>query len=275
MRTVNIDFANPENVLPDGSVLGNQGEENATELSITPPAEMQNNEISYFRIAFELTNCRSFHSEKISYGNKIRYLLKSDVTSSETIAIQLEGYNNEGTLLVKSLMVSNLKFNPSVCGTEVSSGSSKNIGLDVAKNTAFRENFDETTNGTLLYKGIPIGETPVKTLPLNSGELFFDTRTINVSGDYFWVIYSVGRNDSTDKMIKDIRFISDEFGTVSIHDLYAYSKLPILINSNKAFYDEGFDGTVFAYVNLFGESNPVLDNAANYLARGFEIDYVE
>lgn len=134
---------------------------------------------------------------------------------------------------------------------------------------------DENENGELTYKGKPIGETPVKTLPLNSGELFFDTRTINVSGDCFWVIYSVGRNDSTDKMIKDIRFISDEFGTVSIHDLYAYSKLPILINSNKAFYDEGFDGTVFAYVNLFGESNPVLDNAVNYLASGFEIDYVE
>lgn len=145
----------------------------------------------------------------------------------------------------------------------------------LAKNQKILDEIGEDFLGNLTYKGKPIGETPVKTLPLNSGELFFDTRNLNVSGDYFWVIYSVGRNDSTDKMIKDIRFISDEFGTVSIHDLYAYSKLPILINSNKAFYDEDFGGTVFAYVNLFGAGNPVLDNAANYLARGFEIDYVE
>ena len=139
MRKFTIDFT-AENTLPDGSVLGKQGEHNATELVIVPPSEMTDCEdVTSYRIAFGLTNCRCVHSETLEKAAEVSMLLFSQITLSESVEIQLEGYGADGNLVMKSTTVNKLKFLPSVCGKETGAdGNSQSMSNEVNQNTAAR-----------------------------------------------------------------------------------------------------------------------------------------
>ncbi len=166
MRKFTIDFT-AENTLPDGSILGKQGEHNATELVIVPPSEMTDCEdVTSYRIAFGLTNCRCVHSETLEKSAEVSMLLFSQITSSESVEIQLEGYGADGNLVMKSTTVNKLKFLPSVCGKETGAdGNSQSMSNEVNKNTAARhthENKDvldglSADGENLLFNGQSIG----------------------------------------------------------------------------------------------------------------------
>lgn len=155
---IRIDFSNPENFLPDGDTLGNEGEHNATELLITPPDSMKSNlKVSFYRLAFELQNCRTYHSDKLANYETISFFVPYDVSTSDMVAVQLEGYDDNGNLVIKSDKVSKLKFKPSVNGIEKTSSGSSGMTSEVNLNTKFREQFSEDENGNLTYKNKPVG----------------------------------------------------------------------------------------------------------------------
>ena len=276
MRTFRIDFSNESNPLTDGDVLGNQGEHNATIIVITPPAEMTENEnITSYRIAFELTNCRSVRSASIAKSDAVSLPLFSQITSSETIAIQLEGYNENGDLVVKSPKVSKLKFNPSVCGVELPlSGSSNSLAAEVNLNTNFRNNFTETESGNLTYKGQPIGggtaERPTKTLEREYGDnidFFIDSNVPSIKC-YTYSGSDIPLNSEIQKI--EILFVSDQYTDwIDLREMINYdNENPYFVYAFKPFY--GIDGTATYFNIVFTKELNVFAN----LISSFQVNKV-
>lgn len=155
--------------MPDGNIFGKMGEHNANVLEITPPAEMsENKNIELYCVAFEVG--RDFvktvvRSEMIAKSNTVSVPLWHQTTVGENIKFQLEAYDGENNLLVKSQLVEGV-FLPSVSGVR-SAGDYEYNGMSasVAANTIARhthENADVLENladdkGTLIYNGNPIG----------------------------------------------------------------------------------------------------------------------
>ncbi len=182
MRSIQINF-NSENKLPDGNCLGNKGEHNATELVITPPAEMLNSDkVKCFIIAFQVGAHRLFRSDVHEKNETISYKIPREVTVANMIAVQLEGYDSEEELIVKSDVIENLYFNNSICGEETDGEVSKSLSGEIAANTAARHTHKNADvldnladdNGTLKYNGNSIGGVTA---------LKSKTYTVGVDGD--------------------------------------------------------------------------------------------
>lgn len=123
-----VDFTS-ENILPDGSNFGYVGEHNAATLVITPPASMTDNaEIKYICLACEVGKefIKSVvRSELYEKAAEIRIPLWSQATISESAKLQLEGYDGNEKLLIKSELVDYV-LSPSADG--VSSNADMNGG---------------------------------------------------------------------------------------------------------------------------------------------------
>lgn len=250
MRQFHIDFTGTENTLPDGNILGNQGEHNATELIITPPQEMTDNEnITSYRIAFELCNCRAVHSEIIEKSETLSLPLFSQITSSDTVAVQLEGYDNNGELVIKSEKITKLKFNPSVYGVEIPpNGSPNSMAAEVAANTNFRKSFNYRTitldqsmcfginNGTsailCLYEEVIPVNTEIKTIRLNYNGQMID--------------------------IKDMATIDD---------------IPYILNMNRVYLSQSHGMLTLAVIGFVTDTNAVISTLQNYEIPEIEVDY--
>lgn len=116
MRTLKIDFTSAK-VLPEGSDAGYIGEHNATRLVITPPLEMSECEsIATYVVAFT-TGGGVLHSDNILKTDEITVSLTSRLTRDYYLGVQLEGYDSEGELVVKSPLVTQLQLSPSARGT--------------------------------------------------------------------------------------------------------------------------------------------------------------
>ncbi len=116
MRTVKIDFAGTE-LLPNGNNLGFIGEHNATQLVIIPPAEMADSErIATYTVAFA-TGGKVIHTDPILKADEVTASLTCALTRDYHLAVQLEGYDSEGELVVKSPLVTGLRLSPSARGT--------------------------------------------------------------------------------------------------------------------------------------------------------------
>lgn len=273
MRTVHIDFLNPENPLPDGNILGNQGEHNATILAVTPPAEMTaNEEITSYRIAFELTNCRAVRSKAIAKADVISLPIFSQITSSETVAVQLEGYDENGDVIVKSPKIKKFKFNPSVCGVELPPSDSPNsMATEVTANTAFRNKFSEDENGNLLYKGESIvtseSDRPTAELILNSLE-GYSTYDKPTSGSFIindaW--YQMSEEDmplGTEIKKVELSLTGNDDDWIDINDMYTVDGVPYHISVSKVFTDvDGIKAFAMA-TNLYAGDNYIYNIIAN------------
>jgi hypothetical protein len=124
MRTLKIDFTSAK-VLPEGNDAGYIGEHNATQLIITPPIEMSECEnIATYVVAFT-TGGGVLYSDNILKTDEITVSLTSRLTTDYYLGVQLEGYDSEGELVVKSPLVTQLQLSPSArgTGTESDSGS--------------------------------------------------------------------------------------------------------------------------------------------------------
>ena len=117
MRHFTINFSSKYPV--QGSmVLGCMGEHNATELSIIPPDIMKNNnEISYYKVVFGF-ECDQPYSSPALYkdiiGDVITIDIPYNVTSHSIVSVQLEGYDDNENLVIKSSTIHGLVFEPSV-----------------------------------------------------------------------------------------------------------------------------------------------------------------
>ncbi|MBR2867868.1 MAG: hypothetical protein IKB88_02220 [Clostridia bacterium] len=116
-----VDFTS-DNILPDGNNFGQVGEHNAAILVITPPKEMTDNaEILYFCLACEVGReyIKSVvRSELYEKAETIRVPLWQQATISETAKLQLEGYDGNNNVIIKSKLVA-YNLNPSANGLQV------------------------------------------------------------------------------------------------------------------------------------------------------------
>ncbi len=113
MDTYRVDF-NLAEPFPDGKKLGKIGEKNASQLIITPPAKMaENEEITHYVAAFATVK-GPVRTQAIPKAEQITVALTKKMTVGETMAFQLEGIDAQGELVVKSDLLYGLTFDFSV-----------------------------------------------------------------------------------------------------------------------------------------------------------------
>lgn len=99
-------------------VLGKTGEHNATELAITPPTELSEDErTKHYRVAF-LSAGKAYLSEAQT-GLSFNVALSSEITKNPRLSIQLIAYDNEGEFVGKSEKLEGFMLEPSISGTSV------------------------------------------------------------------------------------------------------------------------------------------------------------
>lgn len=151
----------------------------------------ENKNIKLYCVAFEVG--RDFvktvvRSEMIAKSNTVSVPLWHQTTVGENIKFQLEAYDGENNLLVKSQLVEGV-FLPSVSGVQ-SAGNYECNGMaeSVAANTIARHTHENAyvlekladDNGTLKYNGNPIGgstEIKVKSFPAFEASDIYDGDT--------------------------------------------------------------------------------------------------
>ena len=240
-------------MLPDGNILGYQGEHNATLLSITPPNEMTEcEEIAGYKIAFQLQNSRFCRSEMIMKSPSVEILLSSQITSSKEISVQLEGYGADGNLVIKSKKVSKLVFDDSVAGTNIEysngeSGTTKDIiantlarhthsNADVLNEFGENEAGKPTYKGELIGTGTVIGEASGRPTTSVTTEYAYPTTTSVGSIDM--IVIDQYSDVPKDVEIADIEFLyTDDTGKenwVSIRNFTLYDEYPYIFSMSKA-----------------------------------------
>ncbi len=269
--------------MPDGNIFGKTGEHNATVLDITPPDYMTSNEnIVLYCLAFETGSDfikKIIRSEMIPKADVIHMPLWGQVTASENVRFQLEGYDGENNLLVKTDLVEAV-FSPSVCGVQSPLDFGNNgISATIAANALARhthENsevlnkFGEDADGNLIYKGREIGSSRL-TAQL---EVFVDEETdLNIWSDnygQFGRVYMVDLASripvGTEIASIEIAFPDENNGEyINIKDMYTLDTSPYIILSDKVFYNSDFELPTYAYLLCFSsEFTPLLKKAIDY-----------
>lgn len=265
MRTVRIDFSN-ENVLPDGEYIGRMGEHNATDLEITPPAEMAECEEIINYVAAFVTEGKIIRSDFYPKAEKISVPLCAQLTQDHTLSVQLEGYDGNGSLLVKSAVLTGLKLLPSAGGDETDfDGESGGMVTQINLNTLARHNHSNKEvldklgedGGLLTFNGKQVGTSSPETVVLNvkSGEAVTE-----FNGNTVYIYMYEGEN----RVPEGSRILSIEYNLVSqgenewrsLEDSIetnVYS--PYFINMNRAF---AVDGLVYLALMTFFTSS--MDN---------------
>ncbi|MBE6771081.1 MAG: hypothetical protein E7547_02915 [Ruminococcaceae bacterium] len=162
MRTFRIDFTQDRPCL-DGCFMGRIGEHNATEVVITPPEVLAENEaVTNYVIAFS-TGGMVIHSESLEKAETVSVPLWQQLTKHPVIGIQLEAYDDAGEFIGKSEYISGLRFLPSADGNCVPSDTDNPDFISLyLKTKHFHENketldkFSEDESGNLLYDKKPI-----------------------------------------------------------------------------------------------------------------------
>lgn len=174
MKQLRIDFTSAE-ICPDGYIAGRIGEHKATELIITPPAELSANESTAFYCLAFLTGNKLIHSELFAKSETLSVELWQQLTQNEVLQVQLEAYDGEQEYIGKSATVL-LRLLPSLCGDDVASDTDNpDLVSEVAANSLARhshsnketlDKFSTNEEGKPLFDGVEIeskdGYTPQK-----------------------------------------------------------------------------------------------------------------
>ena len=163
MRTLTIDFTSAK-LLPEGSDAGYIGEHNATQLKIIPPVEMAECEsIATYVVAFA-TGRGVLYSDSFLKSEEITVSLTAKLTTDYYLGVQLEGYDSEGELVVKSPLVTQLQLSPSARGTGCENdGATIEGGFVSAGHTHDNKDVLDlfgTENGKLTFDGDEVGGSP-------------------------------------------------------------------------------------------------------------------
>ncbi len=284
---IRVNFTS-ENILPDGNIFGKMGEHNANVLEITPPAEMSANEsIALYCVAFEVG--RDFiknvvRSEMIAKAATISVPLWHQTTVGESVKFQLEAYDGENNLLVKSQLVEGV-FLPSVSGVQSAGEYGCNgMAASVAANTLSRhthENKDiidklSEDNGTLTYNGKTIGgsgerPTATKTFSFDETILYPDSMTIS---ECLTVISTDAIEDiPVGTEIKTIEFKRENGEWVDIHGMFEIDDVPYILNMHKAYFSEQYQVYFYAMVSFPNGINSIANEVGNYMITATRITY--
>ncbi len=291
MRTVRINL-NAENPLPDGDIIGRIGEHNATDLIITPPAEMAEcKEIISYVAAF-VTEGKIVRSELYPKTDKITIPLCSQLTQDHFLGFQLEGYDAHGSLIVKSDIVSELHLLPSANGDEtdfddengglVSQINLNSLSRHEHSNSDVLDKISEK-DGVLIFNGMPAvsGRSSTKTktvvLDLTAGEVMAEA-----NGSVL-LIYQYNFIPETPPLSEGIKIIKIEYNLISqaedewtdIRDMLKFNPYsPYLIQMHKTFIFSEL--TFLAVINFFDNfDNEFLFAASNYMVSKIRVTYID
>lgn len=183
MREFIIDFTADVPIVP-GTVIGRQGENNATSLNIKIPDEMLNNEaVELISLAAQIGAGYVARSELIAKAETVTVKLDSRMTAVNSLSIQLEGYDSAKSLLVKSAKIDNLIFEKSVTGETPELEGNAGVVANIAANTAARHTHENAetlnklgdSNGSLTYDGKAVGGRQTATVTLDISEAMIDS----------------------------------------------------------------------------------------------------
>lgn len=162
IRRITIDFT-AEN--PVGQRVGGYlGEHNATELLIIPPPEMTENAAVTAYAAVFTTGGKRIVSRTYGNSEEICVPIWQQLTQNPVLNVQLEAYDGDGELVVKSPMVY-LALLPAARGAETETDYGSNgVAAEIAENTKSRHSHDNkavldklgSDGNSLTYDGQPI-----------------------------------------------------------------------------------------------------------------------
>ncbi len=262
MRTLKIDFTSAK-VLPEGNDAGYIGEHNATQLVITPPIEMSEcEEIATYVVAFT-TGGGVLHSDNILKSEEITVSLTSRLTTDYYLGVQLEGYDSEGKLVVKSPLVTQLQLSPSARGTGAESdGGSINGNSPVISGHA-HENKDVldligTDGNGLIFNGQKVGGEVI-------GSKYYENNWSDgsVSADAITtpsVMFYINEQYPENRIITDLSVRFEKDGEIRDYSLFdmMYNGLISAIScinfATRLVYDENTDMYAIAVISNLGGS---------------------
>lgn len=284
MRTLRIDFT-AENMLPDGDLIGRMGEHNATDLIITPPAEMAECEEIINYVAAFVTEGKIIRSDFYPKAEQITVSLCSQLTQDHTLGVQLEGYDGKGGLVVKSPIVSELRLLPSAGGDETdfdceNGGIVSQINLNTLArhehtNKSVLDGISEK-GGILTYNGEPVTAQKTQTVEL---DLLSGNAMVELSGSA--IVFLVINDPDLPSIPDGSDIISIEFATTvengwtDIRSIMKYNiSIPVISQTFRAFTLEGM--TYLGFVDFFaGNTNAFFDYAINYQLSALRVTFAE
>ncbi len=272
MRTLRIDFT-AENYLPDGDIIGRMGEHNATDIIITPTAEMsQCDEIENY-VAAVVTDGRVIRSDFYPKGETITVPLCAQLTQDHSLGVQLEGYDGAGALVVKSPMVTELRLLPSAGGDEVDyDGESGGVVSQINLNTLARHDHENSkildglseNGGNLTYKGVSVSARKTKSEIFDIDHGIFSA---SVDGNVMSLfLFEFPFDNPTVKLGSEIVSVEvyDELkrAWIDLRNMIEYDPLnPYYLVGNRIFYKED-EGVVYIAVVAFTRMlNSIAENA--------------
>ncbi len=283
MRTLRIDFTS-ENMLPDGEICGRIGEHNATDLIITPPAEMSEcDEIINYVAAF-VTEGKIIRSDFYPKAEKITVSLCSQLTQDHNLGIQLEGYDATGGLVVKSPVIGELRFLPSAGGDETDfDGENGSIVSQINLNTLARHEHSNgpvlgalgEKNGLLTYDGVPVSDGRTKTVEfdIRHGNFMIDITNLIIT----FMVCDFEFDTPPIPACSDIKrvefIVSGESEWTDIRSILKYDvTVPVLVHTFRAFNTDGV--TYVAQIDFYsGSYNKFYDYTMNYQIEKIRVTY--
>lgn len=247
MRSITIDFTKSP-VEISSTILGRKGENNATQLVITPPAEMSSEDsgVVCYSVAFQIGANRKKHSAVYAKAETITVPLERAVTQVNVLSLQLEGYDGEENLIMKSERIDNLLFDASIDGDEYNGAGESNLGAQVAAHEA------KLSRPTATVEAIGELATAAR-IDMAS----FEVLAIGAWADeYLYDKVPLGAE------IKTIEFrLEGQDEWIDIHRMHEYDGIPCVINMVYV-----SDGTYHGvYDKLFALITPAVYSVTNFL----------
>lgn len=282
MRSYRIDF-NLTDPFPDGRLIGRIGEKNAAQLIITPPAEMDDNENITNYVAVFSTARGTVETDPYIKGEEIAVAVTERLSVGHVMAVQLEGHDDGGNIIVKTPLIYGLTFEASAmrCGCNIAGGYQQNTALPshYHKNKALLDKLGES-DGSLTYDGTPVAMQNIKTV-----ELYYD------KGDCDAIIDSCDTNsfsvfayndkipENAEIISVEIKFIENkvESDWMDLRDMYSYDVIsPFLLFCHRTHRIESFSGICLATVHFWDRTpNKFYDYASAGLITGVRLTYVD
>lgn len=263
MKDIRIDFTQSEPCL-DSKQLGEYGEKGVERFAITPPAEMSENpEIRFYVVAFSTARgpvrLNPFEKTEVIYVP-----VEEACIGGVPLALQLEGHNDSGTLVIKTPVVEGFSFAKSVPeGSIRFLGGVQNRG-HVHSNIEVLHKLGEE-NGNLVFNGKEIGAKTYKTVELSTqngdsitycdysyaGSVFFFAKSIPIGAEIIKVEIKINNEIFGDNWI-------DICNGYSYEDYY----VPFIVHMNRAFHLEAYDDTCIAIKYYFNDLFDSIHTAA-------------
>ncbi len=258
---IRLDFST-DNVFPDGNNLGYVGEHNATTLTVTPPPEMTANEnIAFYCLAFEVGNDfikKVIRSALLPKAESFDVKLWQQVTIGENLKIQLEAYDSENSLLIKT-KYADAVLSPSVSGVQSGTDTS---GQSLAGMVAAHEAKLSRLTAVFEFEG----SADSFTMPDMPGTMQL------IVGDFY-----MDSNIPIGAEIKSIEFMFDEsIGWIDTHEMITVDGIPYILNMARTFDGAnvyGDSNTCFAIISYLNEGNFLYEAAHAFLNGKIRITY--